>query len=82
MTKAAIVKDAITYIKQLEKEVTLLRDEHLELETNEDTQLPKEEIKPIINQIDSTQQMANWGIQVYHLMRFTKNLLIISVKSL
>ncbi|XP_074298461.1 transcription factor DYT1-like [Silene latifolia] len=59
MTKATIIKDAITYIEELSKEVDELTGELLELRETE----PKDDIKPIITAKDEAQEMKAWGIQ-------------------
>ncbi|KAK9681661.1 hypothetical protein RND81_10G018700 [Saponaria officinalis] len=56
MTKATIIKDAITYIEELKKEVDELTDELDELGKTQ----PNEHIKPFINDIE---EMKTYGIQ-------------------
>lgn len=56
MNKGTIVTDAITYIEELEKSSTGLRNQLLEMEATvvEESKLP----------IDAAEEMKNWGIEV------------------
>ncbi|XP_021759430.1 transcription factor DYT1-like [Chenopodium quinoa] len=63
MTKAYIIKDAITYIEELDSQVSELKDELLELETRYP---PREEIKSSIkdeNKFAAKKDMKNYGIE-------------------
>ncbi|XP_021719449.1 transcription factor DYT1-like [Chenopodium quinoa] len=62
MTKAYIIKDAITYIEELDSQVSELKDELLELET---CYPPREEIKSAIKDEKkvSAKDMKNYGIE-------------------
>lgn len=59
MNKGTIVTDAITYIEELEKSSTDLRNRLFEMEATvvEESKLP-------IEAIDAAEEMKNWGIEV------------------
>ncbi|XP_058195044.1 transcription factor DYT1 [Rhododendron vialii] len=58
MNKGTIVTDAITYIEELEKSATDLRNQLLEMEATvvEESKLP-------IEAIDAAEEIKNWGIE-------------------
>ncbi|KAL2944866.1 Transcription factor DYT1, partial [Bienertia sinuspersici] len=64
MTKAYIIKDAITYIEELDSQVSELKDELMELGNNTP---PKEETKPAIIKgeinITAKEMIKNYGIE-------------------
>ncbi|KAL2944868.1 Transcription factor DYT1, partial [Bienertia sinuspersici] len=65
MTKAYIIKDAITYIEELDSQVSKLKDELMELGNNTP---PKEETKPAIIKgeinITAKEMIKNYGIEI------------------
>ncbi|KAJ8437871.1 hypothetical protein Cgig2_031387 [Carnegiea gigantea] len=64
MTKANIIKDAITYIEELKTRVEELSEELLELEETHH-HVKEEFIKPIRDddQKNAAQEMKNWGVE-------------------
>jgi len=71
MTKANIIKDAITYIEELKRCVEELSGELLELEGTH--YVMEEIIRPIRqndDQKNAAREMKNWGIEVVKLPFF------------
>ncbi|XP_019224250.1 PREDICTED: transcription factor DYT1 [Nicotiana attenuata] len=60
MTKETIITDAITYIRELQTNVNNLSEQLLEMEATHGEEL---ETKSEEN-IDTAEEMANWGIEV------------------
>lgn len=60
MNKATIIEDAITYIKDLQKNVKDLSDQLLETEAFFD-----EEVKTWGHELDAAKQMTQNGVEVY-----------------
>lgn len=68
MTKAYIIKDAITYIEVLDGQVSELKDELLELGNSTPPPPPpplKDETKPDLKHNFAAQDINNFGIQVF-----------------